>query len=104
MKIGGVEFARPHEEERLQDRPGAYVVRDERYHNDKPWHNPVYVGEAERVQREVWEHHDRECWDENVEGMIVFAVMYMDGLNVAHRRRVATEVAVECREIPCADF
>ena len=103
VKIGGVEFAGPYEEERLQGRPGVYVVLDERYHNGEPWHNPVYVGEAELVHREVWEHPDRECWDENVEGMIVFAVLYMDGLNVAHRRRIATEVAAECREVPCGD-
>ena len=104
MKIGGVEFEGPYEEERLQDRPGVYVVLDEKYHNGKPWHLPVYVGEAGRVQGEVLEHPDRECWDENIGGMIVFAVRYMDGLNVAHRGRIATEVAAECREVPCTDF
>lgn len=66
---------------------------DERCHSVKPWHNPVCVGEAERVQREVCEHHDRECWDGNVEGMIVFAVRRMDGLDAVHRGRIATEVA-----------
>ena len=70
-------------------------------HKGKLYHVPIYVGEAKRIQIEVYDNPERECWEENSNGMIVFAVLYMDGLNVAHRRRVAAEMEVACHELPC---
>ena len=102
MEIEGVKFAEPCEEKDLQDRPGVYVVLDETYHNDKLYHMPIYVGEADRVQTDAYDNPERECWEENRRGMIVFAVLYMDGLNVAHRGRVAAELEVACHDLlPC---
>ena len=104
MEIGGVKLVGPHEEKDLEDRPGVYVVLDETGRDGKLYHTPVYVGEAERMHIEVYDNPERECWEENSDGMIVFAVLYMDGRNVAHRRRVAAEVGAACHNLPCIDL
>lgn len=101
MEIEGVKFAGPYEEKDLQDRPGVYVVLDETGHDGKLYHTPIYVGEAKRMDMEVYNNPERECWEENSSGMIVFAVLYMDGLNVAHRRRVEAEIGAACHDLPC---
>ena len=105
MEIGGHDFEGPYKEEELQDRPGVYVVLDEVYYRGKIEHMYIYVGESDRVLSSIADHDDRDCWDDHQDGMRVFAVLYMDGLNVAHRYRITNEVGLACSpSLPCPGY
>lgn len=103
MRIGEIGFDEPCQESGLQDRPGIYVVLDE-FHDrhGRVTYYCIDVGESDQVLSRVSTHERARCWDDHIEGLRTFAVLYTDDQDDDSRKHVEEELRSSLSP-PCGD-
>ena len=99
ITVGNYSFDGPYNNtESLLDNSGVYVIhclRDERYY-------VMDVGESAQVKTRV-ENHDRtDCWQQNCNGVLKFAVYYTPNLQSAGRMAIEQEIRSQYNP-PCGE-
>lgn len=67
----------------LRNRAGIYVILD--YRSDRKWHL-LDVGESATIKTRIENHERQSCWEQNRQGVIGVAVLYIP-ISSANQRR-----------------
>jgi len=82
----------------IEDRSGVYAIHCKK--NDKNYLKDV--GESAEVKTRLDNHDRKDCWDENCDGSITYAVYYTPNLQQAGRKEIEQEIRNQYNP-PCGE-
>lgn len=80
----------------LKDKSGVYAI----FCLSKKKYELIDVGESAKVKIRVENHERSGCWEDNCDGMLVYAVYYTQHGKKPTRMEIESDIR-NCNDIPC---